>query len=106
MYSYEYALVVYNNKRFSTHVLSVSLSSLNSLSQFLSSIYFHTHHSDVCRGGIVVCFVALGKGKAFCGTDSCKSWKIWLEICRGMFVAVGIELQVSSTTIQCYILYR
>ena len=44
MYSYEYALVVYNNKRFSTHVLSVSLSSLNSLSQFLSSIYFNTQH--------------------------------------------------------------
>ena len=39
MYSYEYALVVYNNKPFSTHVLSVSLSSLNSLSQFLSSIF-------------------------------------------------------------------
>ena len=47
MYSYKYALVVYNNKWFSTHVLSVSLSSLNSLSQFLSSIYFHTHVKDV-----------------------------------------------------------
>ena len=46
MYSYKYTLFVYNNKWFSTHVLSVSLSSLNSLSQFLSSIYFHTQFLD------------------------------------------------------------
>ena len=57
--------------------------SVPAICHFMVVMTLKIDHSDVCRGGIVVCFVALGKRKAFCGTDSCKSWKIWLQICRG-----------------------